>query len=109
MGLYPLIFFERFSELVYRSTVDTVGGRRYNTVFSGKVYERRFFELALYLSTVNNLHITGAPTVFTETEVFGNDGAFPVFQIIERFTEDFQPPLVSPSALRQSPPSSPIF
>ena len=40
-------------------------------MFPGKVYERRFFKLALYLSAVYFLHIAGTPTVLAETEVFG--------------------------------------
>ena len=57
-------------------------------MFTGEIYERCFFKFTLYLSAVYSINIMGAPTVFTETEVFGNDGAFPVFQIIERFTEN---------------------
>lgn len=93
-GLQPFIFFKRFTELVYCSTVDSVGRGRYNTVLSSEVYKRRFHKFALYFFTAFFCYVAGAPAVFTEAEMFGNDGTFTVFEIIERFAENFQPPFV---------------
>lgn len=63
-------------------------------MFSGKVYECRPFELTLYFSAVYGLNIVGTPTVIAEPEMFGNDGTLAVFQIIEGFAENLQPPSV---------------
>ena len=63
-------------------------------MLSCKVYERRPFELTLYFSAVYGLNIAGTPTVIAEPEMFGNNGTLSVFQIIEGFAENLQPPFV---------------
>lgn len=63
-------------------------------MLSSEVYKRRFLKFALYFFTVFFCYVAGAPAIITEAEVFGNDGTFTVFKVIERFTEDFQPPFV---------------
>lgn len=70
------------------------GGERSHTVCTGEIDERFSFECAFYFLGVYCL-LAGALTVHAETEMCGDDGAFPVFKLVVCFVQDFQPPFVA--------------